>query len=723
VRTRGVLCSLTGLVFATLLLSQAAVKKPVTIDDLVSQPHATPLEPNWAPDGSAFTYEDGGSIKLYNVETRSAKDWFRPSMLEKTAVSPAEPKEFGWQNRHVASESYQWFPNSKDLLAAVKGDLFIVHPNGKHDQITKTDINEEDPKLSPDGKQILYRWKSNLYVIGLATKRVRQLTTDGTPTLMNGELDWVYPEELEIETATWWSPDSKQIAYMQFNVADEFVYPHADLIGTRAISEPERYPQAGTPNALVKLGIISAEGGATKWMDLGETSNTLLARIAWLPDSSQIAVERFSRLQNKLDLLLCNPNSGAVRSILHEESKTWLNVADNLFFLKSRPEFLWTSERSGFRHIYRYTDGGELLGQLTKGDWEVASIAAVDEAKQRVLYTSTESSPIERQVYSVSFSGGEPERVTKEEGTHDVHANQDGSYFVDEYSSLKHPPETSLRNESGEPIAVLKPADMKSIEQYDLLPSEILPLKTPDGVTLYARLIKPAGFQAGKKYPVVVSVYGGPHFQTVRDVWSGVSFDQVLAHCGYLVWQLDNRGSSDRGTKFEAPIYREMGKVEVADQRFGVQQLIQMGFADPARIGITGWSYGGYMTIRSLLLAPDVFKVGVAGAPVTDWHNYDTIYTERYMGLPEQNQKGYDASSNVKNAEKLQGRLLILHNFEDDNVLFQNTMQMADALEHADKQFFMQIYPQKTHGVTGPLRKPLYQAMLNFFDAHLKSGE
>jgi dipeptidyl-peptidase-4 len=218
-------------------------------------------------------------------------------------------------------------------------------------------------------------------------------------------------------------------------------------------------------------------------------------------------------------------------------------------------------------------------------------------------------------------------------------------------------------------------------------------------------------------------VYGGPHFQNVRDVWSGVSFDQVLAHRGYVVWQLDNRGSSDRGTAFEAPIYREMGKVEVADQVFGVRQLIQMGFVDPARIGITGWSYGGYMTIRSLLLAPDVFKVGVAGAPVTDWHNYDTIYTERYMGLPHENSEGYDAASNVKNAAKLQGKLLILHNLEDDNVLFQNTMQMADALERADKQFFMQIYPQKTHGVTGALRKPLYQAMLNFFDAHLKGGE
>jgi dipeptidyl-peptidase-4 len=723
VRIRALIYPLILLTSATLLFSQGNTKRPVTIEDLASQPSPTPFIPNWAPDGKAFTYEEGGVVKLYDINGKKSKDWFRADTLQKRAIAPLEPKEFGWQNRHVSSESYQWFPNSKDLLAAIKGDLFIVHPDGTSEQITRTDINEEDPKLSPDGKRVLYRWKSNLYVIDLATKRPEQLTTDGTPTLLNGQLDWVYPEELEIETATWWSPDSRRIAYMQFNVADEFVYPQMDLIGVRALSEPERYPQAGTPNADVKLGIVSAQGGPTKWMDLGATSNTLLARVAWLPDSKEIAVERFSRVQDKLDLLFCDPDSGAVHTILHEESKTWINVADNLFFLKSRPEFLWTSERSGFRHIYRYSNKGELLGQLTKGDWEIASIAAINEPKQRILYTSTQASPLERQIYAVGFDGGEPERITQDQGTHDVHANQDGGYFVDTYSSLKHPEETTLRSVSGEQIAVVKPADTKRFEKYDLLPAEILPLKSSEGITLYARLIKPAGFQAGTKYPAVVVVYGGPHFQNVRDVWSGVSFDQVLAHRGYVVWQLDNRGSSDRGTAFEAPIYREMGKVEVADQVFGVRQLIQMGFVDPARIGITGWSYGGYMTLRSLLLAPDVFKVGVAGAPVTDWHNYDTIYTERYMGLPHENSEGYDAASNVKNAAKLQGKLLILHNLEDDNVLFQNTMQMADALERADKQFFMQIYPQKTHGVTGALRKPLYQAMLNFFDAHLKGGE
>jgi dipeptidyl-peptidase 4 len=257
------------------------------------------------------------------------------------------------------------------------------------------------------------------------------------------------------------------------------------------------------------------------------------------------------------------------------------------------------------------------------------------------------------------------------------------------------------------------------LDQFDIGAAEIVQVQTPDGMALYGRLLKPAGFAAGKRYPVIVDVYGGPQAQSVRNAWSGLNMYQVYAARGYVVWQLDNRGSFGRGHAFETPIYHEMGTHEVADQRFGVEYLIKQGIADPARIGITGWSYGGYMTIRSLLLAPDVFKVGIAGAPVTDWHNYDTIYTERYMGLPDQNAKGYDASSNLQSAAKLEGKLLILHNVEDDNVLFQNTVQMTNAFEEAGKQYYLQIYPQRTHGVSGKAAKTMAQAMLDFFDKNL----
>ncbi|MGA8029592.1 MAG: DPP IV N-terminal domain-containing protein [Bryobacteraceae bacterium] len=705
---------------AALLLPQGAAKKPITIDDLLSQHPVPPITPTWNADGTAFLYEQKGSVYLYNIEARKAKEWFKPETLEKAPKGAAEPKASAWRNRRVSSNSYQWFPDGKRILAAVKGNLFIVDAGGGRDQITKAPFDGEDPKLSPDGKHVLYRSESNLNLLDLDSKRTRRLTSDGTSTLLNGQLDWVYPEELDLGTATWWSPDSKQIAYFQFDVHREFMYPQEDLLGERAVSEPERYPQAGTPNAQVKLGVISVEGGQTKWMDLGDTSNTLLARVAWLPDSSEIAVERFTRVQDQLDLLFSNALTGATRTILHEQSKTWINVADNLYLLKSRPEFLWTSERSGFRHIYRYSNRGELLGQLTSGDWEVTTIAAVDEQKQRVYYTSTETSPLEWQLYSVGFQGGERTRLTRDGASHLIHANPRGTCYMDSFSSLTRPMETALRSSAGEQIATLQPPNLKLLEDYNVLPGEIVQVKGPDGTILYARLIKPAGFQPGTKYPAIVDVYGGPGVQTIHNMWYGLGLEQVLAHRGYVVWQLDNRGSNGRGHAFEAPIYRELGKQEVADQRLGVEYLINMGFVDPNRIGITGWSYGGYMTIHSLLLAPDVFKVGVAGAPVTDWHNYDTIYTERYMGLPEENKNGYDASSNVRNAAKLQGALLIVHNFEDDNVLFQNTMQMVNAFESADKQYFLQIYPLKTHGVFGALRKPLDEAMTDFFDTHLK---
>ena len=716
------LVSLTALAAAlALLAAQSTGRKPVTINDIVSRRPASPVTPTWSPDGRSFVYEEKGTVYLYTVPNRAPKEWFKLQTLESAAHKTSASTEFGWQNRRVSSDSLQWFPNNKDLLAAAGGDLFIVHPGGKFNHVTNTAIDEADPKLSPDGAQVLYRSNSNLYLLNLENKQLRQLTSDGAATLLNGELDWVYPEELDLGTAIWWSPDSRQIAYLQFDVSREFVYPHTDLLGERAIAEPQRYPQAGTPNANVKLGVISIQSGATTWMNLGSTENALLARIAWLPDSSALAVERFTRLQDKLDLLFCNPSSGAVRTVLTEQSPTWINVADNLYLLKSRPEFLWTSERSGFRHIYRYANKGDLLGQLTSGDWEVTTIAAVDEDRERIYYTSSEPSPLEWQLYSVAFSGGQRTRLTNQDGTHIVHSNTAGTYYTDDFSNLKHPHETTVRSAAGDELAVLKPADTSELADFDILPTEIVTLKTPDGTTLYARLLKPAGFQPGTRYPAIVEVYGGPGVETVRNHWYDLGTDQVYAHRGYVVWQLDNRGSNGRGHAFEEPIFRELGKQEVADQRFGVERLIAMGFVDPNRIGITGWSYGGYMTIHSMLLAADVFKVGVAGAPVTDWHNYDTIYTERYMGLPQDNLKGYAAASNVHNAGRLEGKLLIVHNIEDDNVLFQNTMQMADALERADKQYFLQLYPEKTHGVNGPLRRPMYEAMAAFFDTNLKN--
>ena len=722
--TRFALILLSALLCAVSIVSaQTPAKKPVTLADLLKQSYSRgAIAPVWSPNGQFFAYRQQGTVYLYEAARQKSKEWFQPAKLEAAAVKVDESKTFGWQNRRVSSGAIQWFPNNKDILTEAEGDLFLVHANGSHEQLTKTDFAEEDAKLSPDGQQILYRTKSNLYLLDLSSHKVRQLTSDGTPTLLNGQLDWVYPEELDLGTASWWSPDSKQIAFLQFDVSGEFIYPQTDLTGERALAEPERYPQAGTANARVKLGVITLATGKIQWLDTGDTANSLLARVIWLPDSSQVAVERLNRVQNQLDLLFCNPSTGSVRTILHEESKTWINFTDNLFFLKSRPEFIWTSEHeNGFRHLYRYADTGELLTKVTNGDWEVKKIEAIDEAQQKIYYSSSESSPLESQFYSVSLNGGPRTRLTREAGVHRIEANSDSTYFLDAFSNETTPTSQSLKNSAGEQLTVLHEPDRKASEEFNLLPGEILSVPAEDGTILYGRLTKPAGFQQGVKYPLIVQVYGGPGVQVIHNDWQGLNITQVMAHRGYLVWEMDNRGSSGRGHKFEEPIFREMGTREVADQKLGVEYLIKQGFVDPARVGITGWSYGGYMTIHCLLFAPEIFKAGVAGAPFTDWHNYDTIYTERYMDVPANNAERYKKSSNVLNAGKLQGHLLILHNFEDDNVLFQNTMQMAAAFERAGKVFFMQIYPQKTHGVSGPYRKTLLQAELSFFDEHLRS--
>ncbi len=677
--------------------------------------------PVWAPDGKRFAFTQNGRVMLYDVPSKSSKELLSIKALESAASAPPEPRVFDWKNRRVSEESVQWSSNGRDLLIESKGDLFLFHiDSGKWDQLTKTAEAERDPKLSPDGKRVAFRREHDLYTLNIASKAVARLTQDGSATLLNGELDWVYPEELDLGTAFWWSPDSKNIAYLRFDVAREFMYPQVDLRGLRAQYEPERYPQAGTPNAAVRLGVIAAGGGETRWMDLGD-EDSLLARVYWTPDSRQLAVERLNRVQNELDLLLADAAAGSVRALIHETDRYWINVSDQFRFLRGSPQrFIWSSERDGFRHLYLYSMDGKQLGRITEGNWEVTELAGVNERQNLVYYVSTEPSPLERQLYSVHLDGSHRTRLTQAPGTHAISMPETAEYYLDTFSSLTNPPRRVLYSGNGAEWAVYREPEWRVQEEYEILPSEIVTVKAADGTTLYGRLIKPAGFDPHRKYPAIVMVYGGPGAQSIRNSWTGLSWDQALAQNGFVIWALDNRGSANRGHAFESILYRRFGKVELEDQRKGVEYLIAQGFVDPARIGIYGWSYGGYMTLYSLLNAPEVFKAGIAGAPVTNWENYDTIYTERYLGLPNENKDGYKVSSAVTYADRLKGALLIVHNVEDDNVLFQNTMQMAAALEGSGKLFSMIVYPQKAHGVAGPYRKDLLKITTEFFEKNLK---
>ncbi|MDX2181845.1 MAG: DPP IV N-terminal domain-containing protein [Bryobacteraceae bacterium] len=675
----------------------------------------------WSPAGREYAHVEGGKLLLFDAASRKSKELVEMKKLEATAIEPPPAGRFDWQNRRVGEKSIQWMPNARDLLLVVRGDLFLFDTNSKKwEQLTATPFAERDPKPSPDGKSISYRVAHDLFVRDLASKKETRLTSDGSDNILNGELDWVYPEELDLGTAYWWSPDSKKIAYLQFDTSRLGIYPHADLLGVTPIYEPQKYPKAGTLNSEVRLGVVSTSGGDTVWMNLGETRDRLLARVAWFPEGGTLAVQRLNRVQNRLDVLSVDTGTAVSKTLFTETDAAWINVHDDLRFLPSRREFLWSSEKSGFRHLYRMTYDGKEAGRVTSGEWEVTAVHAVDEKSGKIFFVSTEVSPLERHLFAVNLDGGAAVRLTKQNGTHTIHMSPAADYYFDTHSSIDSPPRTTIHRGDGTEVGVRKEADPKARE--DRLPAEIVKVTAPDGTLLYGRLTKPANFDPSRKYPAVVSVYGGPHAQTVTNAWYPAGRNDDLAKKGFVIWQLDNRGSAGRGHAWEAKLYRRFGKQELADQLVGVDHLVKMGFVDPKRIGITGWSYGGYMTLYAMLNAPNTFVAGVSGAPVTDWRHYDTIYTERYLGLPSENPVGYRDSSVVQSAANLKGQLLLVHNFGDDNVLFQNTLQMADALQRAGKRFEMMIYPQKSHGVTGDAAKQLKDTTVSFFERTLGSG-
>jgi dipeptidyl-peptidase 4 len=590
----------------------------------------------------------------------------------------------------------------------------------------------EDPKFSPDGKWISFVRDSNLWVANIAGGETKELTSGGSEEILKGKLDWVYPEELSTSTAYWWAPDSTKIAYYEMDERPVTRYPIMDMSSVTGALQYTRFPQAGEANPIVRVGVVAVTGGETKWMDTGSNTDVYLARVNWLPDSRRIAIQRLNRAQDRLDLLFADAASGTSRTILTESDKYWINISDDLYFFSDNKRFLWSSERTGFRHYYIYDLAGKELEQVTSGEWAIngsgafgpgtASHPQVDEAHNCIYFISNKDNVVETQVYRVSLRDKSVTRVTREAGTHQPTFAANSSAFIDLFSTAMTPPRQDLVGIDGKRVAAIDENKVTELAEYHLPAVEFLNVAANDGTKLYAMMMKPTNFDPARKYPVLVYVYGGPQAQTVRNLWSdaeGLWLD-LMAQKGFIIFALDNRGSYNRGHAFETPVYHHLGKIELEDQVKGVNYLQSLPYVDGSRIGIWGWSYGGFMTLEALFDAADVFKTGVAVAPVSDWRLYDTIYTERYMGLPAQNPVAYDASSNVANAGRLASKLFIVHNLEDDNVLFQNTVQMANALEEADRPYFMQIYPQKTHGVTGVPRKALYQSLIEFFDGNLK---
>jgi dipeptidyl-peptidase-4 len=691
-------------------------KKPVTLEVAASgRMIPDSVQATWSPDGTRFLYTEARKLRVYECARKESRVLVTLADLEGKAKSDKKVGgAFQWQNRRVEGSRPQWSADGKSVLLAAGGDLFLVNAaNGDTKQLTATSTPEEDAQLSPDGTHIGYRHANDLYVLAVEGGKVRRLTTDGSASIWNGRLDWVYPEELSIPRAWWWAPDSKEIAYLQFDVAPEMLHPQVDPGPVQAVLEPQRFPKAGTPNANVKLGVVAVRGGKTHWMEVGPTADKLIARVQWMPGGKEIAVQRLSRVQDHLELLAFNAATGKARLLVEEKDAAWINVTNILhFFADGR--FLWASERDGFRHLYLYGAGEPK--QLTHGEWEIVDLHGVDAAHGQAWVTTTKESPLERQLYTVDLSSGALKRRSAEPGTHTVSMAPNAAFYLDSWQSHTSPSRQSLLDHAGALVATMREP---RTPENELLPVENLTFKGKDGTLFYGQIIKPKGFAAGRKFPAIVMVYGGPHAQTVRDTWAGANWEQALAQRGYVIWRMDNRGSNFRGHAFEKSVHKQFGKQELADQLEGIDYLVQQGFVDPARIGMYGWSYGGYMTLYSMTHSTGI-AAGVAGAPVTDWRHYDTIYTERYMGLPSRNEDGYKASSPIHAAGNLHGKLMLVHNFQDDNVLFQNTQNMMEALQRSGKMFETMFYPLKSHGVTGTLRLHMLQTITGFFDRNLR---
>jgi dipeptidyl-peptidase-4 len=707
------------------VFSQA--RKPFTLDDTRLFMPQSVAGFNWMNDGQYYTAleREGNFINIVKYQTATGA-------AVETLVKGKDLTIAGTSTA-IVFDDYTFSNDESKILFSTETEgiyrrsskaVFYVY-NLKTKQLQKLSSGKQSyATFSPDGAKVAFCRENNLFFVNLADMSEKAITTDGKFNfLINGSTDWVYEEEFGFAQAFAWSPKGDKLAYYIFDESKVREY-NMQIWGELYPKDYKfKYPKAGEANSVVKIAVFDLISAKSTLVDIGTETDIYIPRIQWTTDNNLLAVKRMNRLQNKLEILHVEATTGKSTVVFSETSDTYVDLefTDDLTYLAQNKGFIQSSERNGFKHLYYFDMTGKLIRQITTGNWEVTSFKGIDEATQTLFFTSTEVASVERQLYSIKLSGKDKKRLTPEKGVHNVEFSKDFKLYTDYHSSLEMPLNVSLHKADGSLIKVLKENNkLKTVyDEYATGKKELIHVPIPSGEKLNGYLIKPAGFDASKKYPVLMYVYGGPGSQQVLDTWPSIDWMQVLSQKGYIIACVDNRGTGARGKAFRTITYAQLGNYEVQDQIEAAKYLGTLPSIDKDRIGMYGWSYGGYMTALCLTIGADVFKTGVVGAPVTNWRFYDTIYTERYLKTPQENAKGYDDYSPVNHANKLKGKILLIHGTGDDNVHFQNSVTFADALIKAGKTFESFYYPNQAHGVRGYARTHLNKMMLNFVEKNL----
>jgi dipeptidyl-peptidase-4 len=708
-------------------LSVVAQKKNVSLDEVwtkfaFSQKQVRSI--NWMKDGSFYSALENGRIVKHQVTDGAAVETlfdegvsvenlgqkitiadYTLSSNEQKILIETDPEQI--YRRSSRAENFVYDIKTKKLTKLSAG--------GKQSFAT----------FSPDGTKIAFVRQNNLFMVDLNTMSERQITTDGKwNNIINGMCDWVYEEEFSFAKAFFWSPDSRKIAFYTF---DESKVPEYNMQMWGKLYPTDyryKYPKAGEPNSTVSISVYNLVDTKTVKMDLGKETDLYIPRIRWTINTNVLSISRLNRYQNKMELIHADAFTGKTTTILIEESRTYVDVenfGDDLTYLADGKSFIMSSEKDGYKHLYQYDMSGREVRQITTGKWEVDNFYGIDESSNTLYFTSTEIASIERHLYSISLDGKVKKKLSIDRGVNSANFSPDFKYFILNNSASNSPLKVSLyRSSNAQLVKVLEDnADLRArLTGYAISPKEFTVIKTADGVELNSWIIKPANFDPNKKYPLLMFVYGGPGSQQVLNQYDGANFYwyQILAQKGYIVACVDNRGTGGRGSEFKKCTYLNLGKLEVRDQIESAKYFGKLPFIDATRIGIQGWSYGGFMASNCLFQGADVFKAAIAVAPVTNWRYYDTVYTERFLRTPQENPSGYDDNSPVTHAKNLKGNFLLVHGTGDDNVHFQNAVALEDALIKNNKQFQSFYYPNKNHGIAGGnTRLHLYTMMTNFW--------